>query len=93
MEYTKSKNKYFISFILIIFFESLNVFSLNHPNQIIKFLSYVYIYISIFFIIFKIEISNFSDFSKITKFLFLIILIYGLFEIFLNIDGYWVQNF
>ena len=70
MEYTKSKNKYFISFILIIFFESLNVFSLNHPNQIIKFLSYVYIYISIFFIIFKIEISNFSDFSKITKFLF-----------------------
>jgi hypothetical protein len=89
MEYTKSKNKYFISFILIIFFESLNVFSLNHPNQIIKFLSYLYIYISIFFIIFKIEISNFSDFSKITKFLFLIILIYGLFEIFLNIDDNW----
>ena len=59
-------------------------------------LSYIYIYISIFLIIFNIHRSNFLDFSKYINFLFFVILIYGIFEIFLNVDdnwSYYAKNF
>lgn len=91
-----STNKYFISLILVILFESLNALYFNNPNQIIKLLSYSYIYISIFLIIFNIQRSNFLDFSKYINFLFFVILIYGIFEIFLNVDdnwSYYAKNF
>lgn len=85
----KSTNKYFISLIFVIFFECLNNIYLNYSNQLIKILSYSYIYISFFLILFKININNFSNVPKIIIFLFFLILIYGLFEIFLNIDDNW----
>jgi len=86
----KIRNKYFISLILVILFESLNNTYLNYSNQLIKILFNSYIYISIILIIFNFKRKLLQDFTKKINFIFFLFLGYGVFEIFFNIDPSWV---